>query len=62
MYLVDYKLQTNSNYTYIQLTTKITVIDEVTLKTGREGELTTDTGNLFHCKTERGTKEKYELV
>jgi len=31
MYPVDYKLQTKSNYTYIQLTTKITVIDEVTL-------------------------------
>jgi len=29
---IDYnKLQTKSNYTYIQLTTKITVIDEVTL-------------------------------
>ena len=32
MYPVDYnKVQTKCNYTYIQLTTKMTVIDEVTL-------------------------------
>ena len=60
MYLVDYnKLQTKSNYTYIPLTTKITVIDETSdsLKTEREGEITTDTGNLFHCEAKCGTKE-----
>ena len=32
IYVPDsYKLQTKSNYTYIQLTTKITVIDKATI-------------------------------